>query len=222
MSRLPNEDNLVRILDDEGTPRRLSLYYNPKRAGPWFDWLGQSATGGIEPNRVDALDLVAVTALSVLVPPPAAAQLLDGEAERVSALLRDIPADVDLWDDSAASLIADNSAAAELWRLFRGLPGVGWVIAHKLCARKRPRLLPVFDSVVKSALTPTEDRYWTPLRESIRELQLEPVLQGLHQRLVRTTPDATSVTLLRVLDVAVWTYVQWDGSTEEGQVIPGP
>jgi hypothetical protein len=57
--------------------------------------------------------------------------------------LLQVPSDVDLWD----SLDEILRSATEFWDSLRALPGVDWVIAGKLGARKRPRLIPVLDSV---------------------------------------------------------------------------
>jgi hypothetical protein len=51
------------------------------------------------------------------------------------------------------------------WRLIadlRALPGVGPTVASKLLARKRPKLRPIYDSIV-AAVTHTEERLWEPL-----------------------------------------------------------
>lgn len=81
------------------------------------------------------------------------------------------------------------------------MKGVGWVTAHKLCARKRPKLLPVYDRVVKAALQPRRKDFWIPLRETLRASdKIVPRLEEV-KRLAQI-PD--EVSLLRVLDVAVW------------------
>jgi hypothetical protein len=41
-------------------------------------------------------------------------------------------------------------------------PDIGWVTAGKLLARKRPKLVPVYDGVVKCALgNPPKNHVWT-------------------------------------------------------------
>jgi Family of unknown function (DUF6308) len=47
------------------------------------------------------------------------------------------------------------------------LPGVGSTIASKLLARKRPRLRPIYDSVV-ATVTNTRAQLWEPLRVALR------------------------------------------------------
>lgn len=74
--------------------------------------------------------------------------------------------------------------------------------AHKLLARKRPHLLPVYDSVLRDALQGSTRAFWLPLRNELLQ-------QGgaLVDRLAQLRDDAglpPETPLLRVLDVAVW------------------
>ncbi len=78
---------------------------------------------------------------------------------------------------------------------------VGWVIAGKLVARKRPWLLPVYDRVVRCALG-RPPSFWTGLRITLRENN-----GALHHQLLDLRQSADlpqTVTALRVADVAVW------------------
>lgn len=137
--------------------------------------------------------------LGVRLPARGALQILDG---RFNELLARIPLDVDLTDeDCPADVIDERAPAAELWRrLCDETKGAGWVVAHKLCARKRPRLLPAYDDVVKRALQPKCDSFWVPLW---RELRDPALVRRLHQ--VRSSAGLDErVPLLRVLDAAVW------------------
>jgi Family of unknown function (DUF6308) len=95
--------------------------------------------------------LLAVTMLDVRVPPLAVRQLLCGEANEISLLLADVPASVPLWRATDAVL----SNASKVWELLRNHRGIDWVTAGKLLARKRPMLIPVYDSVIKGALRPS-------------------------------------------------------------------
>jgi hypothetical protein len=67
-------------------------------------------------------------------------------------------------------------------------------------ARKRPRLIPVFDSVVHDALSPGDENFWLALRCELGDA-------GLRERLTEMRAAAgiaQEISLLRVLDVAVW------------------
>jgi hypothetical protein len=97
--------------------------------------------------------------------------------------------------------IADDSPAGKLWKSLEAVSGIGWVTAHKLCARKRPDLLPVYDRVVKAALQPRRKRFWLPLHATLQDNH-EIIVRLEQIKLLSGIPE--EVSLLRVLDVAVW------------------
>ncbi|MFH8222695.1 DUF6308 family protein [Streptomyces sp. NPDC018057] len=169
--------------------------------GSRFESLGG---GGDRPETADTVtaeDLIAVQTLSVRVPAPVALDLLEGElGVRMSGLLRAIPAGLDMADAGTAHLAA-GSPADEAWKLLRGQPRIGWVTAGKLLARKRPRLLPVYDQVVRCVLSEPES-FWLGLWAALRtdERALHHALADLRQR--AGLPEHISV--LRVCDVVLW------------------
>jgi hypothetical protein len=156
-----------------------------------------SAMGSADPNRFAATDILAVEALSVKVPPNSAAKLIDTEAEEFGTLLRQIPADQDIWEIEASDL-DEGSAALTLYRHLKGLDGVGPVTATKLMASKRPRLMPVIDSLVTAVLQPPGGRFWVPMRNQLADAERRKKIADV----VSCAPD--NVTLLRRIDVAVW------------------
>lgn len=139
-------------------------------------------------------DVVAVSLLAVNVPSRAALYLLDDPSGNLGANLRAIPTNVELVDATDEHL----AAADRLWDEIDALKYVGRTKTSKLVARKRPRLVPVQDSVTMAALgEPT--RFIEPLREKLRS--------GLHTELVelgRQSAIPSEVTALRVLDVLLW------------------
>ena len=150
-------------------------------------------------DRFTADDVLAVTFLSVSVPPAAAHLLLRESAERYAGLLRDLGADRDLVDEPGP--IADDWAGWTLMSALRELPGVGATTASKLLARKRPRLRPIYDSVVAS-VTDCAQHQWEPLRSALAADD-----RALHQRLLRLRDAAAlpeAVSALRVFDVIAW------------------
>ncbi|MEU2110915.1 DUF6308 family protein [Streptomyces sp. NPDC019507] len=162
------------------------------------------AGGGDRPevaDRITAEDLVAVQTLSVTVPASVALDLLEGPlGEELSSLLRSIPRDFDMADAESAHL-TDDSPADRAWKLLRDQPRVGWVTAGKLLARKRPRLLPVYDRVVRCAVGRPAS-FWLALHTALREDDA-----ALHRQLLRLRQAAglpETVSALRVCDVAVW------------------
>lgn len=152
-----------------------------------------------DPNRFAATDILAVEALSVKVPPNSAAQLIDTEAEDFNSLLREIPADKDLWDMEPSDL-DEHSPASKLYYRLKALHGVGPVTATKLMASKRPRLMPVIDSVVSEVLQPPGGWFWLPMRNQLADAERRAKIADV----VSCAPD--NVTLLRRIDVALWMY----------------
>lgn len=192
--------DMTPFLDDIGV-QLLRTYFDPeaKFSGAAFDTFAGGGDAIARRHTFTTDDLVATTLLDVDVPGHAALAILDGRTSEFSGLLTQIPVDVELWD-APSDVSDDSSAAAELWRCLKALPGVGWVTASKLMARKRPRLLPVYDSVVKAALQPDERSFWLPLR---LELQDGTLVERL--RYVREDAGLSErIPLLRVLDVAIW------------------
>ena len=193
------EGDVRKFLDDVGT-EQVRTYFDPASgfSGSEFDTLAGGGDATSHRDIFTAEDLVAVTLLEMTVPGNAALAVLHRQASGFSALLSDIPADVDLWDASE-DVIGPESAAARLWGRLMAFPKMGWVTTSKLLARKRPRLLPVYDTVVKAALQPNNSAFWLPLREELQEdllvkrLKEMRAIAGLDER----------IRLLRVLDVAI-------------------
>lgn len=164
----------------------------------------QLAGGGDRPeiaDQVTAEDLVAVQTLSVTVPAEVALDLLEGElGAELSDLLRQVPTGVEL-ADAAEAEVRPGSPAFRAWQLLEAQPGVGWVIAGKVLARKRPHLLPVYDRVVRCALGSPRP-YWLALHAALRENG-----RALHRELLtlaRAAGVPETIGALRVCDVVVW------------------
>ncbi|WP_220212582.1 DUF6308 family protein [Streptomyces sp. WELS2] len=170
--------------------------------GSRFEHLGGGGDRPEVADRITAEDLIAVQTLSVTVPAPVALDILEGPlGARLSGLLRDIPRGMDMVDAGEHDL-APGSPADRAWRLLEDQPDVGWVIAGKLLARKRPRLLPVYDKVVRCALGRPRPSFWLALRAALRADD-----RALHRRLLALREVAgvpETVSALRVCDVAVW------------------
>lgn len=161
--------------------------------GAWFDRLaGQS-----EPDAFTAQDLVAVGMLSVTVPAHAAIQLLETEREDFSKLLQRVDKAHDIWEVEEAEL-APGSHADDLWHRLKKLDGVGAVIAGKLLAAKRPRLIPVYDQHVHAALGPPHGEFWMAMRLSMKDA---------HQIVTEAVSEAgVALSPLRAVDVVVWMH----------------
>ncbi|MFI2301204.1 DUF6308 family protein [Actinacidiphila glaucinigra] len=177
---------------------------SPRYTGSRFERL---AGGGDKPCVADhftADDVLAVSTLSVALPARAALRLVEPSAQdRYGVLLEQLPTDVEL-ADADQHLIARGGPAWQLWERLRQIDGIGPVGAGKLLARKRPRLLPVYDSVIKRVfLRPSNDLgFWSDVRSSLRANDRQLVR---HLRTVRALAGiGDDVSVLRVLDTMAW------------------
>ncbi len=94
-----------------------------------------------------------------------------------------------------------GSPADQLWHKLDQIHGIGWVTAGKLLARKRPRLIPVYDNVVRDVVG-KPDSFWLGLRAALRADG-----RGLQERLVRMRTQAEvgdDISAIRVFDVVAW------------------
>lgn len=207
------------ILDDDhidAAAKLLSAYYRlttaglPVYTGSLFNsWAGGGDAPGVV-NRVTADDLIAVSFLALDVPGEAAFGILKTHAALISDLLAQIPADLDMADmqaDDFDKLLGEDSAALELWHVLRGRDtgrwGMGGTRTSKLIARKRPQLIPIYDSIVgpmmglKKNSLGQWNRWHTVLTDGT----------GLPQRLQeirRVSEISDPISDLRVLDIVLW------------------
>ena len=84
-----------------------------------------------------------------------------------------------------------------LWDALLQMPGVGTATASKLLARKRPRLCPVSDKVVIGAVG-VPGWTWEELRAFLQDPAARAEIEALRP------PPAAVVSVLRILDVAIW------------------
>lgn len=199
-----------------------ALAYDRSYSGRWFDLLADHD----HPNEITARDLVAVTMLSVEVPPHTAAWILGPGRDEISFLLEQIPTDRTIWEADEAEL-EEGAPASDLWsRLQTGCwptetdsNGIAWVTAGKLLAAKRPHLIPVYDSKVKEYLGVPTDRFWLPLRDQLSTPEERLVISMA----VSGGPSADSLgvelSLLRRIDIVLWMRA---GGYESASLDPPP
>jgi Family of unknown function (DUF6308) len=196
----------------------LTAYYQPLSGrdggytGGQFDAFDPSGTRSGSANTYTADDMVAVTLLSVEVPGRAAMEVLVLQRRRFEVLLESIGPDRDLADEASVAE-SDFRPAWELWRALSELPGLGPTTVSKLMARKRPRLIPIFDSVIDRTVLGGTGVLWSPMHEALSEDH-----RALHERLARVRADAgldESISVLRVFDVLAW----MDGSGHSEKVL---
>jgi Family of unknown function (DUF6308) len=196
----------------------LTAYYQPLSGrdggftGGQFDAFDPSGTRSASANTYTADDMVAVTLLSVEVPGRAAMEMLVLQRRRFEVLLESIGPDRDLADEASVAE-SDFRPAWELWWALSELPGLGPTTVSKLMARKRPRLMPIFDSVIERTVLGGTGVLWSPMHAALRENH-----RALHDRLLRVRADAgldESISVLRVFDVLAW----MDGSGHSEKVL---
>lgn len=171
--------------------RLLRSFFDGKGpfAGVTFDEMGAN-----DPYQIGPSDLVAVSLLDVRFEPRAVRGILERDAADLSEMLAEIPFEVDLWEADDADL----NAALTLHEALDRYAGVGETKASKLLARKRPRLIPVIDSVVRRGL-PLGDNPAKDLREA---LAIESRRHAIE--LLRPSNLSSRISTLRLLDAAVW------------------
>lgn len=196
--RSPEE--VATVIDERLSTFRLAeliaTYFTPSRgfAADTFDTVGDN-----DPYAVTCDDLLAVSFLDVSIPPMTARTMLGIDRGRVARLLHAVDPDVDLWEETRSA--GPLEAAFELWDWVQSEDylGVGPVIAGKLLARKRPRLIPIVDSVVIDSLRAEPMTYWKSIAHALKTETRRTNIDAL-----RPTCLSPAVTTLRVLDVAIW------------------
>ncbi len=169
----------------------VAAYFAPGPfAGTTFDELGDNS-----PEKFTPDDLVAVSLLDVTFEPRAVRSLLETDSDEFSRLLEQVDADVPLWaaDDS------QFDRASDLYFRLKELHGVKRTKASKLMSRKRPRLVPIVDSVLLRELA-LGDEVWRPLRSALQDADLRGQIDNLRP----TELSEDQVSTLRILDVAAW------------------
>lgn len=158
-------------------------------AGSTFDDLPDNPR-----DEFSAGDLLAASLLDVRFEPRAVRALLETRPSSLSELLAEIPDDVDLWRATEEDL----RPAYALWTEVRRLPGVGATKTSKLLARKRPRLIPIVDSVIREAL-PLGNDSWASLQAALQDEHVRTSVEA-----IRPPWIASTISTLRLLDAATW------------------
>lgn len=192
----------------------------PLFSGSRFETLG--AENNIDPNQIMATDLVAVSMLSVKMPAQASLGILETYAEGISELLSQIPSDLkfeDLTRESFDKYLSEGSPADKLWALLRqhgDLWNVGPTTASKIMARKRPELIPIYDSVVKEACgIRSSAEQWEIWFAAFHDGSAEAAEFVDKLRSIKAEAGQPHLSLLRVLDIALWRQGKLGSSSSE-------
>ncbi|MDH3013844.1 DUF6308 family protein [Gordonia alkanivorans] len=167
--------------------------------GAVFDSWDSTGTRESDSDIFTADDLVAIGFLSVDAGPAAARALLLERRDEFSTYLAEVGPDRDLADEPGP--LDPTWPAWVLDTQLRTVAGIGATIASKLIARKRPRLYPIWDTVVVDVLGTRGGAHLTPIHQALKE---NPPLR---QRL-RAARDAAGlpdhISELRILDTLAW------------------
>ena len=198
------QEAIIGALDEPAAVGHLREYFGlgsgPGFTGRLFQRIGGRGDADDVADRVTADDLIAVEALSVQVPIEVAHRLLDGElGSKIHDLLSQIPVTARAGTKEAELLLADDAAADQAWNLLVAEKHVNYVIAGKLLARKRPNLIPVYDSVVSKALGAPEHA-WEALNSALSSPE---VARRVRELRVRSGID-DGESDLRLIDVTLW------------------
>ncbi len=179
-----------------------------RHVGASFETIGRRWDGPAKINEVTPSDLIALATLSVVVDGVGAIALLESElSSTIAALLAEIPPELSLVDDDAPAMLDDSGPAAELWRVVREVDGFGQTRTSKLLGRKRPRLIPIYDSVVAAELGLKGSlHHWDVMRDLVTQDG-----GALWQRAERIRSDVgldDTITPLRIIDIILWRHGQ--------------
>lgn len=201
--------------NEEEAARLLAAYYRrtadglPAYTGSYFNLWAGGGDSGENRDTITADDLIAVSFLAVNIPGDAAIGFLDTQKGKISGLLKEIPTDRNLADVSPAAfpkIFGEDSAAMELWHVLRGRDtgrwGVGRTKASKIMARKRPHLIPIYDSVVAPlmGLKKSDDQWITWHGAFLENPGLPQRLQQIRDKSGIQEP----ISDLRAMDIVLW------------------
>ena len=150
-----------------------------------------------DPFTITAEDLVAVSMLSVDIPPRGSEWILGEGQPTIRHLLEQMPMEADI--KNFPSLTDPDGPAWQLWNQLIAFTGMGRTKTSKLLARKRSGLIPIYDSVVATALgLKRSDNDWTLWQSFMSGTGIGDF------RFAANQAGALHLSDLRVLDIVIW------------------
>jgi hypothetical protein len=172
--------------------RYLGIEGDVAFTGRHFDTFGANP-----PSRFVGDDLLACAFLDTPIKGAGVETLLVGDPT-FDSLLQAVDHKVSIWDIDTARVRESLDRAGELYERLTKVATIGWTRAHKLIARKRPTIHPVYDSVVSRWFFDVDGvRYGLHqlvAAEQSPQLELDEALR----------PHGVELDTLRLLDIAVW------------------
>lgn len=161
---------------------------------------------------IDSSDLIAVGLLAIHVPGQAALGIIEGSGSELSNLLHELPHDLrfeDLDENKYKALLGPQGPAQQAWDILRQNGGKRWGVgpttASKILARKRPHLIPIYDSVVaKQTGLNGSGAQWDRWFAAFSERRDSEMSLKAHLEQIREASGQEHLSLLRVLDIALW------------------
>ena len=155
---------------------------------------------GNDPDNFTAEDIVAVSMLSVNIPPSASRWILKTGQEDLSKLLSKIGQNLSI--DHPDADLTKGGDAWNLWKSIDLLWGVGPTKASKLLAAKRPFLFPIYDQHVANALQLSPDDYWQPWQKFMCSENGHKATKIVKQ--MADSLDKPNLSPLRLFDIVIW------------------
>lgn len=206
--RATRQEIIDKYLSDEAVVH-LKKYFT-QNSGRHFETLNDGTTVEDADHRILAIDIAAVSTLTVTFDHGSVVELLVTKKPLIDAALSEVPSGLALWEIPADEFVNRDAPAWRADAAIRAVSGLGPTKVSKLLARKRPQLFPIFDSVVGSALGfPKDDDtgWWEYCWSLFNDDDSQPLLDRLHA--LKAGADLPAeVSLLRVFDVAIWTQAR--------------
>jgi len=153
-----------------------------------------------DPYTFTTNDIVAVSMLSVNIPPSASRWILGEGRARLGNLLREIDAEMTI--SSPVADLGKMSPAWKLWNEVYSLPDVGETKTSKLLATKRPFLFPIFDRHVSAALQISPNSYWKPWQQFMQSKDGNKAARTVTE--MAASLNKSHLSPLRLLDIVIW------------------
>lgn len=210
------------ILQPENAPaaiHHLRTYFGP--SGPTGALFERLDRGGDAPGvayHLTPADVLSLPLLSARVSGHAVRDLLsDPLYGQVRDLLIHIPPSATITKPAGRALLGPGGPADHLWQTIRGAGRdggsrsvFGSVKVSKLMARKRPHLVPIFDKLVRDQFGARSGaNQWADLCTLFQDGDFVVHLE----RLRRDAGIGEDISLLRVMDIAVWMEAKTTAAT---------
>ena len=184
---------IIQLLGRRSTKDLVHRYFNPQGnepfAGALFHTLGDN-----DPSRFGNDDLLSLNLLDESVTALQIEKLTRGKFDD---LLQALGENYDITELDGGPYEPAN----KIWIALFDIHGFGPTRVAKLLARKRPKLIPIRDSIVNKQLQIAGFSWWKSLAATMRHSHVKELLEEMSP-----TKDECDVSHLRVLDVAIWMH----------------